>query len=485
MFCVCFGLLARTSVSEIVQYSDTVRENTSFFIINSQPIHFMRIEYSFSFKFATENCCPIFRLDDCTEPHCHEPNELGTILKWTNKINLRLATGPEGSKEAGCSYQNGNIQCTGTTQKLLYEPRQMYFILGYNCKNITSLNGLSYNISAKISNKTDCISVNINNCPHIKYASFPNSFGESTVHGALLLFDSLKFALSLAKIPCLKESYSHLLLCNTVFYQCPGPGQQSSLIAPCRETCIQAVEACKETFPQFAHFNCTAQPSYKKSNSCLTYEPSMYEPPSNTKMKLQILVIVITISCAVPVACITVVAICLLQRKRRCKHKQNSFAMEYHGTRNKSYDAFISYHDDSLKATHPQKDIVFKTLLPFLEQECEPSFEVLTHPRNFIAGNPIKDSIRKAIWNSNAIIILMSKEYTESMWCRYEFEESVYENTKDRAFRMIVIMLDSVENLGELTPEMDTFFRTKTYLEMNDPELLQKIKNILHSIRSS
>ena len=156
-----------------------------------------------------------------------------------------------------------------------------------------------------------------------------------------------------------------------------------------------------------------------------------------------------------------------------------------YGTRNKEYDAFISYHDDSFKTIQPQKNIVYKTMLPFLESQCDPAFKIVTHPRNFIAGNAIKDSILKAIWNSNAVIILMSKEYASSMWCKYEFEASGFENMKDPAFRMIVILYESLQNLGELTPEMSAFLENRTYLDINDSELLEKVADILRSIRPS
>ena len=157
--------------------------------------------------------------------------------------------------------------------------------------------------------------------------------------------------------------------------------------------------------------------------------------------------------------------------------------MENYRRRDKYYDAFISYHDDSLKELHPQKDTVHNTLLPFLESKCAPPFKIVTHPRNFIAGNSIKNSILKAIWNSNAIIILMSKEYAASMWCRYEFEESAFENMRDPAFRMIVILYDSMNNLGNITPEMQMFLESRTYLDIGDSKLLQKVANILQSIR--
>ncbi len=124
-------------------------------------------------------------------------------------------------------------------------------------------------------------------------------------------------------------------------------------------------------------------------------------------------------------------------------------------------------------------------LLPFLEEVCDPPFKVITHPRNFEAGSPIAGAIKEAMISSNAVIILMSQNYVTSEWCRYEFQQSLFEKNGDPAFRIIVIMLESVGNLREIPPEMDRLFKTHTYLndKIDDPEQLAKIENILRCIK--
>ncbi len=77
----------------------------------------------------------------------------------------------------------------------------------------------------------------------------------------------------------------------------------------------------------------------------------------------------------------------------------------------------------------------------------------------------------------------MSKEYAKSEWCRDEFEEAFFENRADPAFRIIVIMLDPVKDLGQVTSYMHSFFQSHTYLMHDDPELLPNIKDILTAIR--
>ncbi len=50
---------------------------------------------------------------------------------------------------------------------------------------------------------------------------------------------------------------------------------------------------------------------------------------------------------------------------------------------------------------------------------------------------------------------------------------------------MLVILYEPVENLGTLTPDMITFFRSRTYLTIDDPQLLDKISDVLRNIRGN
>ena len=153
-----------------MQYADTTQENTSFLIINFEPLHFMRIEYSFLFTFPADNCCPIFDMDDRIRQGCFEPDELKTELIWNRNIQLKLDVGPKGSKQANCSHVRNKsyIHCQGKSTILFYEPRDQFILLGHNCADKHSLQGMTYNITATISNETSCEPVSTKECPKIK-----------------------------------------------------------------------------------------------------------------------------------------------------------------------------------------------------------------------------------------------------------------------------------------------------------------------------
>ncbi len=161
---------------------------------------------------------------------------------------------------------------------------------------------------------------------------------------------------------------------------------------------------------------------------------------------------------------------------KQCKRKRpydKSF------TRQKTHDAFVCY-----PYTNNEQDFVRDRLCVQLEETAEPPFKLMVHGRDFKAGWDIKHNIVQAVKNSNAAIILMSQNFIDSFWCRDEFEECYIENKKDPAFQILVIMMQPRQDLTNLTAYMTSFFDTKTYLEMDDPNLFTKLEKYLEMIKT-
>ena len=145
--------------------------------------------------------------------------------------------------------------------------------------------------------------------------------------------------------------------------------------------------------------------------------------------------------------------------------------------RSREFDAFVLYHFDS------DDDFVLNFLLPELEENR--NFKLCIHSRNFTPGQDIKDNIKEAIEGSNSAIIVMSQGFVDSMWCKEEFTHCYIENMKDAAFNLFVIMMQPADTLDNMSPYMQSYFDTKTYLKENDPQLYTKIATNLHDARKS
>ena len=141
------------------------------------------------------------------------------------------------------------------------------------------------------------------------------------------------------------------------------------------------------------------------------------------------------------------------------------------------FDATVFYHFDT------GDDFVLNQLLPELEESRD--FNLCIHSRNFVPGRDIKDNIEEAIEASNSAIIVMSQGFVDSMWCKEEFTHCYIENMKDAAFNLFVIMMQPEDTLVNISPYMKTFFANKTYLQVNDPELFEKLATHLEDARQS
>ena len=143
--------------------------------------------------------------------------------------------------------------------------------------------------------------------------------------------------------------------------------------------------------------------------------------------------------------------------------------------RKRAFNATIFYHFDS------DDDFVINHVLPELEEER--NFKLCIRSRNFVPGRDIKDNIEESINNSNSAIIVMSQGFVDSMWCKEEFTHCYIENMQDAACNIFVIMMQPADTLVNISNYMKTFFDTKIYLQINDPELFVKLSMHLENAR--
>ena len=79
--------------------------------------------------------------------------------------------------------------------------------------------------------------------------------------------------------------------------------------------------------------------------------------------------------------------------------------------------------------------------------------------------------------------MVMSQAFVNSIWCKEEFERCYIENMNDPAFQLFVIMMQPADTLQNLSESMKTFFAQRTYLQRDDPNLIQKIAAYLTEVK--
>ncbi|XP_071080815.1 toll-like receptor 4 [Haliotis cracherodii] len=119
------------------------------------------------------------------------------------------------------------------------------------------------------------------------------------------------------------------------------------------------------------------------------------------------------------------------------------------------YNAFISYADED-------RDFALHMFIEKLEREG--NLQLCLHHRDFIPGEPIAANILSAIQKSKFVVIVLSPNFLDSYWCRYEFEMARMEGLYTE--RNMVVLVKYQEVLPNLVPrDLLYMMHTQTFLE--------------------
>ncbi|XP_047668063.1 toll-like receptor 4 [Tachysurus fulvidraco] len=103
-----------------------------------------------------------------------------------------------------------------------------------------------------------------------------------------------------------------------------------------------------------------------------------------------------------------------------------------------SYDAFVIY-------SNKDESWVMDELVENLENG-NPPIHLCLHVRDFEAGKAITSNIiDEGIMGSRKVIVVVSKHFMESSWCRFEFEVAQSWLVMQRSANIIIIILEDVE----------------------------------------
>ncbi|KAM3955713.1 uncharacterized protein ACR2FA_010349 [Aphomia sociella] len=136
--------------------------------------------------------------------------------------------------------------------------------------------------------------------------------------------------------------------------------------------------------------------------------------------------------------------------------------------RDKIYDAFISF-------SHKDEKFVADYLLPGLENGPRP-FKVCVHYRDWILGEWIPAQIASSVEQSRRTIIVLSKNFVDSVWGKMEFRVAHLSAQKEKRVRVVVVLLDDAPPDDKLDAELRAYLATNTYVKWGDPWFWEKIK---------
>ena len=125
------------------------------------------------------------------------------------------------------------------------------------------------------------------------------------------------------------------------------------------------------------------------------------------------------------------------------------------------YDAFVIYADEDSEFVH-------KILLPKLEDE--ENVKLCIHFRDFQPGKIIVDNIVESMGKSRMAIVVLSKDFCESRWCKFELIIAQDRWLNNESEALLLVMLDDLES-DHMTRDLRALIRTTTYVMWTDDNL--------------
>ncbi|XP_059150135.1 toll-like receptor Tollo [Physella acuta] len=138
------------------------------------------------------------------------------------------------------------------------------------------------------------------------------------------------------------------------------------------------------------------------------------------------------------------------------------------------YDAFISY-------SNKDEEFVIQQLAPRLENGHK-KFRLCVHYRDFPVGACIAETIVRSVEASKRTILVVSDNFLDSEWCRFEFQTAHQQVLNERRNRVILILMHDLDT-EKLDSTLRVYMRTRTYLKYDDPWFWEKLMFAMPDVR--
>ncbi|XP_077502892.1 toll-like receptor Tollo [Amblyomma americanum] len=130
----------------------------------------------------------------------------------------------------------------------------------------------------------------------------------------------------------------------------------------------------------------------------------------------------------------------------------------------KLFDVFLSFSSRDGDWVHAQ-------LLPGVESL---GFSVCTYERNFKGGFLLQDIIRDAVACSRRTLLLLTRNFVESEWCRWEFRLAYQRALEDHVNRLVVVLVDDVAP-DSMDDDLRAYVRAANYIRWGEHNFWDKL----------
>ncbi|XP_065200545.1 toll-like receptor 6 [Planococcus citri] len=216
------------------------------------------------------------------------------------------------------------------------------------------------------------------------------------------------------------------------------------------------------------------------NTSCITFFGSLAE---NQMLRDYLPFLLLTSTIFIVVLVITMAVFLYKKELHICMYTRCGFRSCYKSTtfgddtdHERLFDAYVAY---CIK----DEDFITQILCPSLEQ-CDAPYRLCLHYRDFNINSYIADTIIEAAESSKRTVIVLSKNFLQTEWCRFEYKSALREVLRDRRNKIVFVLLGEIPQ-RDLDPDLRLYLKINTCIQWGDNLFWQKLKYFMPNVKEN
>lgn len=165
----------------------------------------------------------------------------------------------------------------------------------------------------------------------------------------------------------------------------------------------------------------------------------------------------------------------------RLFHFKAAAAKHYGEDREKLYDGYVLY-------SPKDEEFVLQSIVAELEHGS-PSFQLCLHyrdlPHHVVSSNSpylqhnTSPVVVEAAEASKRVILVLSRNFLQTEWSRFEFRSALHEALKGRIFKLVLVEEGSVSPEAELDPDLKPYLKTGARIRWGEKRFWERLRYLM------
>ncbi len=216
------------------------------------------------------------------------------------------------------------------------------------------------------------------------------------------------------------------------------------------------------------------------TSSCLTFFGSLAE---NQILRDYLPFLLLTSTIFIIVIVVTMAVFMYKKELHVCLYTRCGFRSCYKSTafgedtdHDRLYDAYVAY-------CIQDEDFVTRILCPRLEEGDTP-YRLCLHYRDFNINSYIADTIIEAAESSRRTLVVLSINFLQTEWSRFEYKSALREVLRDRRNKVAFVLLGEIPP-RDLDPDLRLYLKTNSCVQWGDSLFWQKLNYFMPNVKET